>query len=185
MKQPPGYIKPGEEHKICKLNRAIYGLHQSGREWFYEIHSFLLKIGFKKFEGCNCAYTFGTDVVLILYVDDFVLFGKTKTASDKVLKILESHFDTKILGKTRKLLGVEFCEEKEGIFIHQTSYISEIYDRYKQYNIPISSLPITKGVTFSKQDCPQTEIELNEISKLPYRNILGCLSFIASRSSNI
>lgn len=182
MKQPLGYVKKGEEHKICKLNRAIYGLHQSGREWFYEIHHFLLKIGFVKFQGCNCAYTFGTDVVLILYVDDFVIFGRTKEASEKALQILKSHFDTKILGKTRKLLGVEFLEKNGEIYIHQSNYINEIYDRYRKYNIPISSLPVSKGITFSKQDSPQTERELNEMSQLPYRNILGCLAFIASRT---
>ncbi|GBM48697.1 Retrovirus-related Pol polyprotein from transposon TNT 1-94 [Araneus ventricosus] len=35
MSQPPGFVKKGEESKVCKLDRAIYGLHQSGREWFF------------------------------------------------------------------------------------------------------------------------------------------------------
>ena len=33
MQQPDGYIKPGEEHLVCKLKKSIYGLKQSPRCW--------------------------------------------------------------------------------------------------------------------------------------------------------
>ncbi|GBM56888.1 Retrovirus-related Pol polyprotein from transposon TNT 1-94 [Araneus ventricosus] len=182
MSQPPGFVKKGEESKVCKLDRAIYGLHQSGREWFFEMHRVLTGIGFTKFEGCNCAYMFKSDTVLILYVDDFVLFSRTSDVSKMVIDILSTHFDVKVLGKTRKLLGVEFEQYKGNVFMHQESYINEVADRYMQYKFPIASLPIAKGSVYSKSQCPKSEEELKEISQLPYRNILGCLSFIASRT---
>ncbi len=31
MQQPDGYIKPGEEHLVCKLKKSLYGLKQSPR----------------------------------------------------------------------------------------------------------------------------------------------------------
>ena len=37
VRQPAGYEVPGKEHWVCKLNRALYGLKQSGRAWFDEI----------------------------------------------------------------------------------------------------------------------------------------------------
>ncbi|GBO38410.1 Retrovirus-related Pol polyprotein from transposon TNT 1-94 [Araneus ventricosus] len=126
MSQPPGFVKKGEESKVCKLDRAIYGLHQSGREWFFEMHRVLTGIGFTKFEGCNCAYMFKSDTVLILYVDDFVLFSRTSDVSKMVIDILSTHFDVKVLGKTRKLLGVEFEQYKGNVFMHQESYINEV-----------------------------------------------------------
>lgn len=181
MEQPPGFVK-GDKNKICKLNRAIYGLHQSGREWFYEMHNVLVKIGFVKFSSCNCAYMYKSDAVLVLYVDDFVIFSKSKEVSRNVISKLSAHFDIKVLGNTRKLLGVEFEECRGNILIHQESYIDEICDRYREFKFPISSLPITKGCIYSKLDCPKTMDELNEMSQLPYRNILGCLSFIAGRT---
>ncbi|GFW68153.1 retrovirus-related Pol polyprotein from transposon TNT 1-94 [Trichonephila clavipes] len=35
MKQPTGYEI--DNNKVCKLRKAIYGLHQSGRQWFFGI----------------------------------------------------------------------------------------------------------------------------------------------------
>lgn len=54
--QPPGFALPGKTHIYCKLDRALYGLHQSGHEWFYEIHDILLGLGLKKLVSCNCVY---------------------------------------------------------------------------------------------------------------------------------
>lgn len=51
---------------------------------------------------------------------------------------------------TKKLLGVEFCEEGSSLEI-QTSYIHEVCERFHEHKIPISSLDISKG---SKVGCP-------------------------------
>lgn len=182
MSQPPGFVEPGKENLFCKLNKAIYGLHQSGRMWFYEINRVLLEIGFVKIEWCNCGYVFGSELVLLLYVDDIVVFGKCKKVIDKALDLLSKHFDLKVLGKTRKLLGVEFEEDGEGLRIHQQPYIEEVCNRFESFKFPISSLPISKGSIYSKSDCPKTNEERNEMSRLPYRSVLGCLSFISNRT---
>ncbi|KAF8826133.1 hypothetical protein HHX47_DHR6000528 [Lentinula edodes] len=33
MKQPKGFVKEGEEHKVCKLNKSIYGTMQGSHDW--------------------------------------------------------------------------------------------------------------------------------------------------------
>ncbi|GFY00939.1 retrovirus-related Pol polyprotein from transposon TNT 1-94 [Trichonephila clavipes] len=35
MQQPQGFINHERPHYVCLLNKAIYGLHHSGREWFF------------------------------------------------------------------------------------------------------------------------------------------------------
>ncbi|GBN38873.1 Retrovirus-related Pol polyprotein from transposon TNT 1-94 [Araneus ventricosus] len=180
MKQPPGFEQ--NPNLVCRLQKALYGLHQSGRAWYFEIHRILGELGFKKFNWCNCAYVFNKYVVLLLYVDEIILFGKTQSWIYKAVNLLKRKFDLKILGKTKRLLGVEFLEDNRNLYIHQSEYISELCKSYEKYKFPVSSLPISKGVIFSKTQCPQNNSELEEMSKIPYRSLVGSLSFLAGRT---
>lgn len=180
--QPPGFEKPDNKNKLCRLDRALYGLHQSGRQWYFEINKVLLQIGFQKFQWCNCAYVYNQSAILILYVDDFVIFGKTQSIIETIVKVLKKRFDIKMMGRTKTLLGVEFNEEKNGLVLHQTPYIDIVGERFEKFKIPTTSLPIAKGVIFSKSSCPATEAETKEMANLPYRSLLGCLMFIANRT---
>ena len=180
MRQPPGFEE--NPNLVCLLRKALYGLHQSGREWYFEIHKILGELGFKKFMWCNCAYIFDKYIVLLLYVDDIVIFGKDQTWINKAVNLLKQKFDLKILGKTKRLLGVDFLENEDNLFLHQLDYIDKLCKSYEKFKFPVSTLPIAKGVIFSKTQCPQNSIELEEMSKIPYRSLVGSLSFLASRT---
>ena len=48
MKPPRGVLKPGQERKVLKLLKGLYGLKQAGRGWYMEMSKVLInKIGFK------------------------------------------------------------------------------------------------------------------------------------------
>lgn len=148
---------------------------------FFELDNILTKLGFIKSKWTNCVY-FKKDIILLVYVDDIIIFGKTKGEIDNLIESLKENFDLKILGKTRKLLGIEFLEIDNKLFIHQKSYIEKICKRYDSYKCNFSSLPIAKGTILSKLDCPKTSEEANEIATFPYRSLLGSLAFISSRT---
>ena len=49
MKPPRGVLKPGQEGKVLKLLKGLYGLKQAGRGWYMEMLKVLInKIGFKR-----------------------------------------------------------------------------------------------------------------------------------------
>lgn len=45
VKQPRGFIVPSFECKVCKLKKALYGLHKLPFTWHEWINVFLKKIG--------------------------------------------------------------------------------------------------------------------------------------------
>ena len=76
----------GKENYTHKLNKTLYSFHQSGRIEFLEIHKVLKELSLIKYEWCNCVYSFGNQVLLLLYVDN-ILFRKTDQQISDVLKV--------------------------------------------------------------------------------------------------
>ncbi|GFS75255.1 retrovirus-related Pol polyprotein from transposon TNT 1-94 [Nephila pilipes] len=73
MKQPEGYVKLGEEQKVCKLKKSIYGLKQAAKAWNQKIAEVLQINNFKQSIEDNCLFTKeekGKIILVILYVDD-------------------------------------------------------------------------------------------------------------------
>ncbi|GBN16272.1 Retrovirus-related Pol polyprotein from transposon TNT 1-94, partial [Araneus ventricosus] len=57
MQQPEGFVLKGCEHYVCRLQKSIYGLHQSGRQWNLELSEILFGLGFHQNDLCNGLYT--------------------------------------------------------------------------------------------------------------------------------
>lgn len=78
MTPPPGFTCKGEEGKVCKLRKAIYGLKQSPRAWFERFSGAMVEIGFRR---CHADYSVfikrraERTTVLLVYVEDIVLTG--------------------------------------------------------------------------------------------------------------
>ena len=48
MTQPDGFVDPGGGHKVCKLQRSIYGLKQASRSWNIHFDQAVKEFGFDK-----------------------------------------------------------------------------------------------------------------------------------------
>ncbi|GJZ53707.1 zinc finger, CCHC-type containing protein [Tanacetum coccineum] len=46
MKQPEGFVMPGNEHKVCKLVKSLYGLKQEPKQWHQKFDEVVLSSGF-------------------------------------------------------------------------------------------------------------------------------------------
>jgi len=47
MKPPRGVLKPGQEGKVLRLKKGLYGLKQAGRGWYLKMSRvFLKELGF-------------------------------------------------------------------------------------------------------------------------------------------
>ena len=78
MTQPEGFVNLENSHKVCKLQRSIYGLKQASRSWNLRFDEAIKEFDFIKNEYEPCVYkkVSGSAIVfLVLYVDDILLIG--------------------------------------------------------------------------------------------------------------
>lgn len=77
MEQPRGFVQPGKEKLVCKLERSLYGLKQAAKVWNETINGILKELGFQQSHADPCLYVKvlrnGERVYLLIYVDDMLL----------------------------------------------------------------------------------------------------------------
>ena len=174
---PEGYQSSSIKNSVWLLKRALYGLHQSGREWFQKLISELFKIGFQKIPGFCCAFEWKGVSVLLFYVDDLVLFAENSAILENMISQISKIFDITILGPVRKLLGVTFDRRGEEILIHQRNYIVNLAQEYGLSRNNLIKVPMQIGTVIQK---PADLASV--VSNFPYRSLVGSLLFLATRT---
>ena len=73
VSQPEGFEVKGQEHKVYKLNKALYGLRQAPRAWNEKLNKVLEKLNFNRCSKEPSLYRKQQENRLLLvavYVDD-------------------------------------------------------------------------------------------------------------------
>ena len=56
MDQPEGCVAPGQERKVCKLVKSLYGPKQAPKLWHEKFDNVMMSNGFKINEYDKCIY---------------------------------------------------------------------------------------------------------------------------------
>jgi hypothetical protein len=140
------------------------------------------KFGFKENPIDNCIYIKikgAKFVILVLYVDDILLASNGKKMLHETKRFLSSHFDMKDLGEASYVLGIEIYRDRTGgvLGLSQKAYIDKMLKRYEIQNSKPTPVPIAKGDKFSEEQSPQNQLELSEMSNIPYASAVGSLMY--------
>ena len=97
IEQPIGFIRKGEEHLVCKLNRALYGLKQSARAWEHYLRGLLAKLAIMPLKSDQSVYisTSGDPIILMAHVDDIIVLSPKKERIRQVLDALNKDIKVK------------------------------------------------------------------------------------------
>jgi transposase InsO family protein len=175
MHQPHGFVKPGEEHLVCKLHKALYGLKQSPRAWYARLHAALLAWGLiQSLSDPNLyfAHIGSHTVALLVYVDDILLTGSDSKLIAQLKTHLQQQFKTNDLGPISRYLGVQFDRTATGLHMHQRQYALSILQLFQMEDCKPSLTPLPKGLSLSKNsDTPPVDATL-------YRMLVGKLLFL-------
>lgn len=109
------FIKPGEENKVCRLNKPLYGLKQAERNWYQTLDNYLTTIGLERSPINPCVYASNANnasLILLVYVDDILIVAKDLGKLEEVKKLIRKKFKINDLGKVTNILGIHV--ERDG-----------------------------------------------------------------------
>ena len=176
VEQPKGFERQGKggERLVCKLKKSLYGLKQSGRNWNYVLHKFLVDNNFERSLVDPCVYFKNQNVdyvVLIVWVDDIIIASNNLNEIDLVKNSLKANYKMKDLGVLRWFLGIEFNVKKDVITMCQNRYIEKIVSRFGMQYCKDRVTPCEMGLD-KIIDCESQPAD----GKL-YREIVGSLIY--------
>lgn len=182
MVQPDGFVAEGQEHKLCKLKKSIYGLKQASRSWNIRFDQAIKSFGFDQCPDESCVYkkcNGNVVMFLVLYVDDILLIGNDVGVLSTVRVWLSSQFDMKDLGEASHILGIKLMRDRKNrmLGLSQASYIDSILARFSMQDSKKGFLPFRHGISLSKDQCPKTPEEIEKMKGIPYASAVGSLMY--------
>ena len=174
MSQPPGF-ESSNKNLVCKLHKALYGLKQAPRAWFERLKAALLNFGFKSSKCDPSLFTLHTRsycIYLLVYVDDIIITGSSKSAIHDLVSQLNSKFSLKDLGTLDYFLGIEVHHSPNGtLHLSQTKYIKDLLIRANMDNAKSMASPMASTTKLSKFGSSQVT------DATFFRSIVGALQY--------
>lgn len=185
MEQPEMYIQRGKESRVCKLTKPLYGLKQSGREWYKKFDKFITENGGRRTSADPCVYVFDEDddrVIVIIYVDDLLIASKKIEKLEHIKSKLKSRLKMVDLGRAHDILGINIERNGETriIKLSQKKYVEKLIAEFNVENAKIAPTPLEPSVKITKEMCPNSEEEREEMRNRPYRELVGGLIYLAN-----
>ena len=161
------------------MRKSLYGLKESGRQWYLEVNATLLKLGLVSCPSDPCVYVLRRDekvLILHLYVDDILIASDSQQLHDTVRTALEDAYSIKSMGAISEYLGMEFNRRANGMTITQKRYTEEVCKRFD-----IDALPPCKTPVATKEMLSDADAEASETiaSNVPYKQAIGALLFLS------
>lgn len=184
MDQADGFVENGNENKVYSLKKSIYGLKQSGRQWFQKLDPKLRAFGLKPLNADKCVYVMKSGevyMIVVVYVDDIFVGTNREDVYTKFKEELLTSFQITDLGNLHYCLGIEFHQDPitKQITMHQEKYIEKILRDYGMSDAKPMSTPLDGNSKLTKKMMPSTEDEMAEMRDDPYQSLIGSLMYLA------
>uniref|UniRef100_A0A803PJG2 Reverse transcriptase Ty1/copia-type domain-containing protein n=1 Tax=Cannabis sativa TaxID=3483 RepID=A0A803PJG2_CANSA len=182
MYQPQGFIDSEYPNHVCKLNKAIYGVRQAPRAWFYKLKSSLLQWGFQNSKSdSSLFYTRqnGHLLLLLVYVYDILITGENMTHIQQVITQLHDQFALKKLGFVNYFLGFEVNRSTDTITLTQQKYTRELLNNTQLIDSKPQTTPMCSTTKLS------SSVGTPMQNPTTYRSVIGALQYLTTSRPDI
>ncbi|CAI7821163.1 unnamed protein product [Closterium sp. NIES-53] len=166
------------------FKKAIYGLKQAPRAWYHKLEETLLAGGFKKSKCDHSLFLLQEKeqfLMLLVYVDDILLFSESSAMIERVGEMLEMQFKCSKMGDVKYYLGmhVERDLDKGVLRLHQRKYCEGLVEKYGLQDGGKPATPLPSG--FSVETCADEEV-VGESDKKLFHSMVGALNYAANHT---
>ena len=175
VEQPEGYIVPGKEELVWKLNKSLYGLKQSGRNWNNLLNKELLGENFEQSKIDPCMFIkFNNDKmnIILVWVDDILNAASDLDSLNEVKAKLMLKFEMKDLGQISRFLGIDFKIKPDEIRMSQHVYTEKLLEKYNMLDCKPRLTPCEQKLSFSEDADP--------FDPTTYREAIGSLIYLST-----
>ncbi len=195
IRTPPHMKMP---NKAFRLRKSLYGLKQSGANWYGTITSFFKeRCGLKEDKIWSCVFTKEPplSIIVCIFVDDIIVTGKDTDEIERFLEQLRSTYETKLAhdgtmgedGTARyDILGLDLEYKRNG-------YMKFGMLDILSHKLPLLNLPLREGSRYnqapvsSSSEPPKVDKNLyvtekdykSNVKKL--QQVVGLLSYVAHK----
>lgn len=179
VEQPEGFVEygPKGEPLVCKLNKSLYGLKQSPRNWNHVIDGWFREYGLKVSEADPCLYVkrsgnaTGPVLVILLWVDDLIISGSDVEEIAKFKSAISARFNMKDLGNLSCILGMAVKRNRAArtLEMSQEVYIDTVLKRFGMTDCKPVGTPAEGTLSRSKDAGPSRD----------YMSLVGSLLYAA------
>nr|GEU73936.1 ribonuclease H-like domain-containing protein [Tanacetum cinerariifolium] len=141
-----------DKSKVCKLNKSLYGLKQTPRQWNAKLTTTLAEHGFEQSKFDYSLYTKHRGdkfISLLVYVDDIVITINDDVGTNEFKLFLSIKFSIKDLCIFKYFLGIEIVKNDLGLYISQRKYCLELLHGYGLMTVRPVNIPLPENTVLS------------------------------------
>jgi len=161
-----------------KLKRNLYGCKQAACNWFQHLTQGLLSEAFQQSSNDHCLFLWRDCIILIVYMDDCIIFAKDDHIIDALIQGLSISFLLEGQGSVHDYLGIRITKDPvmKSIHMSQPGLIESV----------LQGLNLLQDA--KTQDTPPVGILYPDCDGIPcqdkwhYHSVIGELNYIAQNT---
>jgi hypothetical protein len=174
----PNKDEQGQE-LVARLNKCLYGLHESPLRWSETITAWLIKQGFSRSTADTCVFTKDNIITIGLFVDDLVLISASLEAITDLKTSIKERFDITDNGHISEILGlqVDYDRTNRCIKLYQHGYATSVLERFGMIDCKPVSTPMIPHAPLKKTDEAGNFVPADSAW---YKSVVGSLIYLSN-----
>ncbi|GJX19783.1 ribonuclease H-like domain-containing protein [Tanacetum coccineum] len=155
------------------------------RQWNAKLTSTLIENGFSQSKSDYSLFIKsdkGVLLALLVYVDDIIIIGNSKSEIEKFKVFLKSTFMIKYLGKLKYFFEIEVVDTDKGISLNQIKYVLDLLSKYAMLACKPAKTPLMSKLVISNEASENYPLLVN-ISD--YQKLMGILIYLTNTRPGI